>query len=504
MKTKQAPVIPSWYGNIRHLFNEEDVNHMSPMGIHLNNYDDVKKHATEIYGQVASGNMPPDRPWNSDQKQLFLDWMKNNYPKGEPEKQKSSIFLPQRNTNASRIRKDVRNLSSDEIKVLKKAFTGIMESDNHDDNSYYKIAGVHGLPDAYCLHHIPPYNPWHRAYLLAFENALRSIEGCEKVTLPYWDFYSEFPNVFNEAPFDSYTVKADLGVPYGKNYKTSRYEPSKIVDNFKKNDVIKHFKYSMTQKDWEDFHGGQAFKAPNDTSIQAHDMGHVSTGKTMSDQNVASFDPIFWFYHCNIDRLFWEWQVKMNATDFNGLMSTITTDLSKEYFTISALKVLKPLTNNPPHLNTVKIIDSIKNLDVDYGDPKDNETNEKVMTDFTTKRRGSVAASEKFYIDTTLANVRVKGINRIKIPGSFKVHLLKDGNPIGTRAFFQPNEADKCPNCVENPFVHFDFKLPLDSIKSGKLEALIEPLNHEPFGDRFPHKMMGNPTINVRLLLRNE
>ena len=63
----------------------------------------------------------------------------------------------------------------------------------------------------------------------------------------------------------------------------------------------------MTQKDWEDFHGGHAFNAPNDTSIQAHDMGHVSTGETMSDQNVASFDPIFWFYHCNIDRLFWEW-----------------------------------------------------------------------------------------------------------------------------------------------------------------------------------------------------
>ena len=92
MKTKQAPAIPTWYGNVRHLFNEEDVNHMAPMGIHLNNYDDVKKHATDIYGQVASGNMPPGRPWNSDQKQLFLDWMKNDYPKGEPEKQKSSIF----------------------------------------------------------------------------------------------------------------------------------------------------------------------------------------------------------------------------------------------------------------------------------------------------------------------------------------------------------------------------------------------------------------------------
>ena len=28
MKTKQAPAIPTWYGNVRHLFNEEDVNHM--------------------------------------------------------------------------------------------------------------------------------------------------------------------------------------------------------------------------------------------------------------------------------------------------------------------------------------------------------------------------------------------------------------------------------------------------------------------------------------------
>ena len=33
---------------------------------------------------------------------------------------------------------------------------------------------------------------------------------------------------------------------------------------------------------------------------------------------------------------------------------------------------------------------------------------------------------------------------------------------------------------------------------------VIEDEDHGYFGDHFPHKMMGNPTINVRLLLRNE
>jgi tyrosinase len=28
---------------------------------------------------------------------------------------------------------------------------------------------------------------WHRAYLLRLENALRSIPGCQDVTLPFWD-----------------------------------------------------------------------------------------------------------------------------------------------------------------------------------------------------------------------------------------------------------------------------------------------------------------------------
>ncbi|KAL7620341.1 hypothetical protein AAE478_009335 [Parahypoxylon ruwenzoriense] len=39
----------------------------------------------------------------------------------------------------------------------------------------------------YCNHGNVLFPTWHRAYLMRVENALRSIPGCEDVTLPFWD-----------------------------------------------------------------------------------------------------------------------------------------------------------------------------------------------------------------------------------------------------------------------------------------------------------------------------
>ena len=72
-----------------------------------------------------------------------------------------------------------------------------MAKDPSDPNSYFVQAGHHWLPaPLYCLHHVPGYNPWHRAYMLSFENALRSVPECGDVTLPYWDITTPFPGRF--------------------------------------------------------------------------------------------------------------------------------------------------------------------------------------------------------------------------------------------------------------------------------------------------------------------
>ncbi|EFX00015.1 tyrosinase [Grosmannia clavigera kw1407] len=79
------------------------------------------------------------------------------------------------------------------------SFHIIQQLDPKDPNSFFQIAGYHGMPfrgagwgnpswwGGYCNHGNVLFPTWHRAYLLRLENALRSVKGCEDVALPYWN-----------------------------------------------------------------------------------------------------------------------------------------------------------------------------------------------------------------------------------------------------------------------------------------------------------------------------
>ncbi|KAH7012547.1 uncharacterized protein B0I36DRAFT_399102 [Microdochium trichocladiopsis] len=89
-----------------------------------------------------------------------------------------------------RIRKNIRDLKPTEMDNLIRAFHHIMNVlPVTDNNSYWKLAGYHGVPAPfYCYHGVVLFPTWHRAYLLQLENALRSAPGCgNDVTMPYWD-----------------------------------------------------------------------------------------------------------------------------------------------------------------------------------------------------------------------------------------------------------------------------------------------------------------------------
>jgi hypothetical protein len=499
-----ATANPTWYSDIRFMFTSVDVDHMGKQGLDLTSYDNVVANAGDIYGQVASGNMPPDAPWTKNHPDwivTFLNWMTNGYPKGTvPVSPGAAAFLAAKAVvnPAARIRKEITTLSQAELDTVKKAFSGIVAMADTDPNSYFVQAGHHWLPSPiHCQHHVPAYNPWHRAYLIGFENALRSVPGCENVTLPYWDISKPFPDVLKQPPFDSYTLPQDIGEGFKKGYATTRFPYDEIQKNLDEMSVVEDINRALTRTDWEDFHGLFA-GAPNNTIIQAHDSAHDSIGPTMANPQVAAFDPVFFFFHANWDRLFWQWQQQMQATTLNGLLTTInkTTDpLSYQTFTLPVLEALAPFTSNPPHLDSLSIIDSIS-LGVDYQAPQTQAAG-----NFIAKPLLAVAASKRFSVATNRVDVRVDGINRLKIPGSFKVHLLKDGKRIASRGFFQPNEAEKCASCVANAIVHFDFELPLEDVANGKLEVSVEPLDKSFIGDQFPNKLMGSPTISVRLLM---
>src|SRR6185436_11035329 len=280
---------PTWYGNIRQMFNTQDVAHMSSQGLNLTSYDTVVASAGAIYGQVAAGTMPPGQPWSQDMVQTFLNWMSNGYPKGSPTSDQvvRSLTALSAKRAATRLREDIDTLSPPQLDLLKKAFEGIIAKDPSDPNSYFVQAGYHWLPaPLYCLHHVPGYNPWHRAYLLSFENALRSVPGCEAVTLPYWDITKPFPEVLKAPPFDKYTLPQDIGQGFNQGYVTKRYSYPEIQQNLLTYSVTDDLERALTKTDWEDFHGFWS-GAPYNTIIAAHDGGHGSIGPTMANQSVA-------------------------------------------------------------------------------------------------------------------------------------------------------------------------------------------------------------------------
>lgn len=124
--------------------------------------------------------------------------MVDDFPLGKPQPR-----MPQPG-NAPRIRKDARDLSADEIDTLSRAFRGIMELAPEEESSYFALAGQHWYPaPGECLHHEDRYHSWHRVYMRRFEDALRGVEGCADVTMPYWDITAAPPDFLFAPPFDS-------------------------------------------------------------------------------------------------------------------------------------------------------------------------------------------------------------------------------------------------------------------------------------------------------------
>jgi len=65
----------SFAANIRPLFRDKDIKAMKSMRIDLSSYEDVKKHAQDIYARLSAKEMPCDEPWSDSQTRKLKEWM---------------------------------------------------------------------------------------------------------------------------------------------------------------------------------------------------------------------------------------------------------------------------------------------------------------------------------------------------------------------------------------------------------------------------------------------
>lgn len=503
----QVVANPTYMADIRFFFRPIDIDHMGGMGIDLSTYAGVKRNALAINTHTGppSPTMPPSSAggrWSSARVQTFKNWIINGCPQGTAA---PTTMEPTTPTSGDRLRKNVESLGDAELEKLKTAFQGLMDRDGDASatNSYFYIAGQHGLPFAWCMHHEDGYNPWHRTYLKVFEDALRSVEGCEDVTLPYWDIRKPLPEVLQQPPFASYDLPRDPGAQATPvvtgffPYTTQRNDPGTIQELMKDGaptgfGVYADIDLSLKQSTW----GASDLNGYQDWSIQAHDGGHGSIGPTMGNQRVASYDPVFWFYHCNLDRLWLSWQTIVGATTLTGFKSTL--DHGSDWLS-PPFNALPPFS--PPEFTPATTTGQTIEFGITY-DALETVSEEVRALENTA---GSLAATRSFSIKrATPVSVRVKGIDRLAIPGTFAVNLLADGAPIARRAFFQPDEPRDCEGCRKHALVNIDFRIDANELVDRTLSVGIEVLYADDDVKNFPLAQAGNPTINARLLLHDE
>ena len=221
------------------------------------------------------------------------------------------------------VRKNVDNLDAAELAALRTGYTkaqAIM-----DNRGYNHFAGLHGIPNWYCWHHDHTtgstvnanlFLPWHRAYLLSFERAIRDQSpATPKVGLPWWDWSSPtshstgVPKAFSDASAGGKAnplLRARIFAPTATppiDRQTRRFpgNPAQLPTATKITDLLNlgHFNdFSNQLENIHDFIHG--WTGGNNGSI----------GGDMSSLATAAWDPIFYSHHCMIDRLWYVWQSK--------------------------------------------------------------------------------------------------------------------------------------------------------------------------------------------------
>ena len=364
---------PSYDEHINELFTPGDAGCMN-WAIDLTTYVGVRSSATKISEWIGSGRMPPPdtgRQWNPEKLETFRNWVSNT---GFAEKS----FVRLTPSESLRVRKSLHDIETDseELTILKKAFEGIMarDADIDDPISFFNLAGLHWLsnPSAnrYGRHHDNAYNPWHRSYLMAFEDALRSVEGCENVTLPYWNILGEaLPEWFYEPPFYPYSmphniINLDGSVAYDAGDRTGRNTAAEISQKVadRSASIETKIEEALASQSWRGFNGWSDGPDGHQGIIRAHDSGHMACGATIGNPDIAAFDPLFWFFHCNWDRLWWQWQNMHNTTTLVQFKATVSGDthwLEEEPDTLLA----------PFDVNSAEMI-NLDDWNVAYQDPE--------------------------------------------------------------------------------------------------------------------------------------
>jgi tyrosinase len=153
--------------------------------------------------------------------------------------------------------------------------------------------------------------PWHRIFLLLFEEALHNYHP--DVCIPYWDWTrpeeQHFPDWLTGILPIVHTPTRTINVIRSPG-------PESWLAG-----TVSGVSSALAETTYDDF---------SSPINGIHGGVHLWVGGTMSDASVSPADPVFWLHHANLDRLWWVWY---NSTPGNHQNPVIVGQISPWTYT---------------------------------------------------------------------------------------------------------------------------------------------------------------------------
>lgn len=221
-----------------------------------------------------------------------------------------------------------------EVTRVRRSVDSLGEADEFFEQYAQAVRLMHELPDDdprswrsqakvhvdFCPHGAVDFLHWHRYYIGYYERIIGSLLSDNSFALPYWDWTANngrLPAPFFDNEFldvrqlkDVSNIESDR---WGSIQTEGTRQLSKQVGL--QDDPLRGGVFSssaiegiMRQIDFDVFM--QRIEG------SPHNVGHVLTGAPNGHMinGMSPLDPVFWLHHCNVDRLWAQWQSAGNLT----------------------------------------------------------------------------------------------------------------------------------------------------------------------------------------------
>lgn len=232
----------------------------------------------------------------------------------------------------SRVRRNASTMAPDDpffadYAQAVQAMHTLFDKDPNDPLNWRNQALIHLN---HCTHGAIDFVHWHRWYLSYFEKICGALIGKPNFALAYWNWEeatSNVPNPFFDQQLLNVTYWKDPSNAQSDNWSPARITTVGIRGIARGQTMLSMPRYSRNfnrarlsgisaQRDFEIF--------TNQLESGPHGSAHLAVGLTSSapfghmSDGVSSLDPIFWLHHCNIDRIWGEWEAAGNVTSDPG------------------------------------------------------------------------------------------------------------------------------------------------------------------------------------------